>query len=266
MVPNRSATPTLGPSALLRTVPTTATIESAWFDRAMRAEGVPILTYHSIDNSGSVISVAPDLFRAQMADLAEHEFQTLTLSEAVAHLASGTPIPERSVVLTFDDGYKNVYTEAFAVMAQYGFRATVFLITDRCGSPDAHPPPGGINVRLHFMDWSEVREMHASGMEMGAHTRTHPDLTHLSFDDAREEIVTSKDVLRDALSSEVKTFAYPFGYYDERVRAIVREHFLGAVSTRLGIARRGGDPHALLRIDMYYLQPFRLSTALLSTL
>lgn len=230
----------------------------------MKTDGIPILTYHSIDDSGSVISTSPDRFRAQMDSLATQGFQTLTLSEALAHLTVGTPAPERSVVITFDDGYQNIYTEAFAAMADHGFKATIFLIADQCDAPGLYTPPGGLDVKLRFMRWTEIHEMQDAGFEMGAHTRTHPDLTRLSRPEAYEEIVTGKTMLEDALGSRITTFAYPFGYHDAASRDIVREHFSGAVSTRLGRARRGDDLYALPRFDMYYLSSPHLGPALRS--
>jgi len=221
----------------------------------MPSASLPILTYHSIDDSGSVISIAPALFRQQMAYLAEYGWQTLTLSEAVRHLASGRPTPPDAVVLTFDDGFENVYTEAFPVLERYGFRATVFLITDYCGGAIDGYGPSAATGRLPVMDWPAIAEMHAYGVEFGAHTLTHPDLTRLSPQAAEHEMVTSKTVIQDRLGTTVDVFAYPYGSFNGAVKAIARRHFLSAVSTRLGRARPRADLHALCRMDMYYLQP-----------
>jgi len=224
----------------------------------MKAMSIPILTYHSIDDSGSAISIAPALFRQQMAHLAEHGWQTLTLSEATRLLASGKPTPPGTVVLTFDDGFENVYTEAFPVLERYGFHATVFLITDFCGGVIDGYGPSAATGRLPVMDWPAVAEMHTYGVEFGAHTLTHPNLTRLSPQAAEHEMLTSKTVIQNRLGAVVDTFAYPYGCFNGAVKTIARRHFLSAVSTRLGRAHSHADLHALRRMDMYYLQAPRL--------
>lgn len=230
----------------------------------MVSVGLPILTYHSIDESGSVISIAPSLFRQQMAFLAAHGFRTLTLSEAVRYLAAGQPGPPNAVVLTFDDAYRNVYTEAFPVLAEYGFKATIFVITDCCGTTLNWPGLAGAAGPLPVMDWPAITEMHDYGIAFGAHTHTHPDLTRIPPDEAEHEIVTSKTILQDRLGAPVDTFAYPFGYFNDQVRSVAQRHFTGAVSTKLGHAGPSADLHALRRLDVYFLQSQRVFQSLSS--
>ena len=105
----------------------------------MGSAKISILTYHSLDDTGSVVSVAPSMFRDQVAQLSEHGYQTMTLSDGSRLLKSGQPIPDKRVVITFDDGYRNVYTEALPVLQQYGYTATVFLIGAYCGADNDWP-------------------------------------------------------------------------------------------------------------------------------
>ncbi len=100
---------------------------------------VAILTYHSIDKSGSVVSVSPEKFRKQMLYLSESSFNVVSLSEILAAFHERRLLPAKTVVITFDDGYRNVYTEAFPVLDSYGFTATVFLITNYCGKHNDWP-------------------------------------------------------------------------------------------------------------------------------
>src|SRR6185295_16311428 len=108
--------------------------------------GVPILTYHSIDSSGSVISTSPEKFRQQMEILAKSAFQVLPLKGLVQQIRENKEIPKNAVAITFDDGFRNVFENAFPVLKQYGFPATVFLVTSFCeknnrwsGQPDRIP-------------------------------------------------------------------------------------------------------------------------------
>lgn len=222
---------------------------------SVASAGLPILTYHSLDESGSVISTAPSLFQRQMASLAGSGYQTLTLSEAARYLASGEAWPEKSVVLTFDDGYENVYREALPVLVGYGFRATIFPIAEYCGRCLDAPGMADTVGRRPFMDWPTIREMHGYGIEFGAHTLSHPHLTQIPLREAEREIVASKHQVEDCLGEAVEVFAYPYGSYNAQIKSLVSRHFLSAVSTRLGRARPGDDLHALCRMDTYYLKP-----------
>lgn len=220
----------------------------------MGAVSLPILTYHSIDDTGSVISVAPGLFARQMAFLAAEGYQTLSFAEVVAHLRHGIPFPEKHVALTFDDGYQNVYTEAFPVLQAYGFTATVFLIVDYCGGFNDWPGHVSPVGRLPLMSWAEAQEMQQHGIELGAHTCTHPHLTALPHEQVQAEMQRSKQAIEDHTGAAVRTFAYPYGAYDATVRDLAASLFEGACTTRLGEARASANGHALPRIDMYYFQ------------
>ncbi len=216
------------------------------------SRSVPILTYHSIDDSRSVISISPATFKMQMKYLAECGYQSLSFSEAVVFLREKKPFPEKAFVATFDDGYENNYTGAFPVLQQFGFKGTIFLISDYCGktwSGDA----SSLEPRS-LLSWAEIKEMHRHGIEFGAHTLTHPDLTLIPVAQAERETRQSKAEIQERLGAEVTTFAYPYGKYSSEVKKIVQTHFHGACSTVLGKAVAGSDLFLLKRIDMYYLK------------
>ncbi|MBA3256276.1 MAG: polysaccharide deacetylase family protein, partial [Pyrinomonadaceae bacterium] len=161
-----------------------------------------------------------------------------------------------------DDGYRNVYTEAFPILEKYGFGATVFLISDYCGKDNDWPGNSPAFERRPLLSWSEIEEMRGHGFEFGAHTATHPDLTRVSIQQAEREITGSKAEIEDRLGVEARCFAYPYGKYNSEVQEIVRTQFLGACSTILGKVRSDCDPHALSRIDTYYLSHPALFSAL----
>jgi len=213
----------------------------------------PILTFHDIDRRSSVISFPPGLFRRGMEGLRQHGYRTLSLVQLVDFMESALPFPDRALAITFDDGYDSVYQEAFPVLQECGLTATIFLTvgevrTDRLPS---------LNGRT-MLTWRSIREMQRSGIEFGAHTMTHPDLTKLSTGRVEEEMHSSKSVIEDALGVPVTSFAYPFGRFDRQSREIAMQHFACACSDRLGLVRGSSDPHALERVDAYYLRSDRL--------
>jgi peptidoglycan/xylan/chitin deacetylase (PgdA/CDA1 family) len=161
---------------------------------------------------------------------------------------------ESGVVLTFDDGFRNVYEHALPVLQIYGFPATVFLVTDYCEKTNSWP---GQTVRIEgesLLRWREIQEMSRAGISFGSHTRTHSDLRTLSIQQAEEELAGSKKAIADVTGSPVDTLAYPYGAYDAVVRDLARQHFRLACSTRLGFVKRDSDLFALERIEMYYFR------------
>lgn len=214
---------------------------------------IPIITYHSIDNSGSIVSTSPELFRRQMATLNAAGYKTLTLAELAGDLQAGRWPSQKSVVLTFDDGFENFYTEAAPVLNEYSYSATVFLVTSKCGEFNdwAGNPPN--LPRSPLLSWNQIRELSDTGIEFGSHTMTHPELTTTSPDITTREVTRSKAVIEDAIGSPVVSFAYPFGRFTSDVRRLVADTYDAACSTSLGRMRRNSDMHALQRIDAYYL-------------
>lgn len=214
---------------------------------------LPLLTFHTLETARSVIAFPPDLFAEAIRRLEALGYRTVSVLDAAAWARGERAVPERAVVLTFDDGYRTVYEQAFPVLARHGMSATVFLTVGRARA-------GGAGERLPSLEgrpmlsWGEIREMHRAGVAFGAHTCTHPDLTRLPTPAVEDEVGTSKAIIEDALGAPVACFAYPFGRYDRRVADAVRARFACACSDRLGLISRRSDPHALERVDAYYLR------------
>jgi peptidoglycan/xylan/chitin deacetylase (PgdA/CDA1 family) len=217
----------------------------------------PVLTFHALDDRPSVISFSPRLFERGMRRLYDRGYRTVNFPELVEHLRSDKPFAERSFLITFDDGYQSVYERAFPILQRYGFSATVFVTVGRKAS-------GIVSGRLpsmsdrNMLSWGEIREMQRSGIEFGAHTLTHPDLTRVSLELVKSEICDSKAIIEDALSASPASFAYPYGRYDNRCREIVSQHFICACSDKLGLVRTKSDLYAIERVDTYYLRNERL--------
>ena len=213
---------------------------------------VPILTYHSIDDSGSIISTSPGKFRSQMQHLKNTSSNVISLNDIVNYLRHNQPFPPKSIALTFDDGFRNFYQIAYPILREFGFGATVFLVPEHCGKNNQWAgQPRGI-PKLDLLQWNEVKEMAEDGIDFGAHTMSHPDLSLLSPDEIKNEITASKQAIQDRLGREVLFFAYPYGKLNRHTKRIVEDEFYGACVTELGFADLKSDIYSLPRIDMFY--------------
>jgi len=217
------------------------------------AGSIAILTYHSLDASESVISVAPRTFEDHMRCLEELGFRGIALREAVAHLAATGSWPANRVILTFDDGYANFFEIARPIFSRYGFTATLFLVTQHVeGLNDWAPAPKGLGTQ-RMLSWQQVVELSAGGIEIGAHTRTHPNLCGLPAETVAKEIVASREDIESRIRQSVQSFAYPFGRISAASEDVVRREFRAACTTELRPVNRESLTR-LPRIDAYYLR------------
>jgi peptidoglycan/xylan/chitin deacetylase (PgdA/CDA1 family) len=215
------------------------------------ADTLPILTFHTLEERRSAISFPPQLFRR--AGLHQARYRTMSLLEAVDYLRGGRPFPDRALVITFDDGYRTVHDQAFPVLQRYGMSATVFLAV---GSGHTTSPAGRLSSLegRPMLAWDEIRQMHRQGIDFGAHTCTHRDLTRLPVVEVEAEVRSSKTIIEDALGAPVACFAYPYGRHDQQSREIVRQHAACACSDTLGLITARSDPYTLERVDACYLR------------
>ena len=214
----------------------------------------PILTYHSLDESGSVTSVGPRCFREHMHILEQRGFTGISLSALLDSWdGRGTP-PPRPVVLTFDDGFANILEYAAPILSELNFHATVFVVSGRCGQTNDWPNQIPGIPRLPLLSWSELTQLEGAGFEVGAHSVTHRPLTEIPAAEAEREIVESKMMIEDQLGQPVQSFAYPFGLFRRADYEVVRKHFRGACSAKLGKASPTNDRHLLPHLDVYYLR------------
>ncbi|HWP43533.1 MAG TPA: polysaccharide deacetylase family protein [Blastocatellia bacterium] len=217
---------------------------------------IAILMYHSIDASGSVVSVSPQEFASQMGVLADLGLRAMRLREAVRCYIENGCWPERAVVLTFDDGFANFFDTAFPVLERHGFTATMFVVSRHVGGlNDWAPPPAGLGARA-LMDWNQLAELATAGVEIGSHTLTHPDLRRLPAREAANEIKSSRAEIEDRLGQPVESFAYPFGAVSRDCEEIIKREYRAACTTTLRRAK--DDPlYSLPRVDMYYIRSRR---------
>ncbi|MCG7207648.1 polysaccharide deacetylase family protein [Streptomyces arenae] len=216
----------------------------------MAEASVPILMYHSVatapNDATRALSVAPEAFAEQLALIGDLGLIPVTTAELAASWRSGSPLPRRPVLITFDDGYEGVHRHALPVLAKHGFAATLFVSTGWIRG--AYDTGGGLDAML---DWNQVRELAGAGCEIGGHSHTHPQLDQLDDDRLREELVRCREIVTDELGARPASFAYPYGYSSRRVRTAVRTAgFAQALAVGNGLARRRQGPFALHRVTV----------------
>lgn len=231
----------------------------------MRKISIPIITYHSIDESGSVISTSPGIFVRQIRYLYENGYNALTLRDFLSNIQNEGRLPPNPIVLTFDDGFQNFYRHAVPILSAVNFKATVFVVTDFCGGHNDWPGNPSDLPRSKLLSWQEIRELDKNGIEFGAHGRNHSDLTKQSPEAAKSEILGSKARLEDSLGRKVQTFAYPYGRFNSATRGLTAVNFDGACSTKLGKFGSSDDLYTMNRLDAYYLRNPRVFEMLSTT-
>ncbi len=217
-------------------------------------ENIPILMYHSISDHASPkfkqFTVPSKLFAEHMAYLHQHRYTPMTVTEFMsAQTNVGTKLPERPVLLTFDDGFADFYTEALPVLKRYGFVATLYVVTGYINGTSRWLHHEGEADRP-MLTWDQLREISASGIECGGHSHSHPQLDTLTPAEVSCEIVQSKRLLEDHLGQNVLSFAYPFGYHSASVRRQVQKSgYTSACAVRHAMSSaEAKDPFSLTRL------------------
>lgn len=188
---------------------------------------VPILMYHYIravdpnaDPMGYGLSVAPEIFDQQMAWLRDNNYHTVSMATAQQCIQGQPVCPPNAIVLTFDDGYVDASTDALPILQRYGMTATFYIVNNYVGQPG-------------YMNWEQVGALYAAGMEIGAHSLDHLDMTTLDITEARRQAEESKRDIEAKLGITVMTFCYPAGRYNAEVANQVRDAgFTNATTTR----------------------------------
>ncbi|RMG33682.1 MAG: hypothetical protein D6732_11730 [Methanobacteriota archaeon] len=180
---------------------------------------VPVLTYHKIDvrRELGLNSISPSRFRKQIEFLSRAGYQGITFKEVLY----SQNLPEKSVIITFDDGYESVFKYAYPVLKEYGFRAVVYVISGFVGQWNSWDiRPGGVKFR--HLDESQIKALLSAGWEIGAHGVTHRALTSLSSKELEREIFLCKTQLSELCGNSIDTIAYPFGLHNPMVHQVVK--------------------------------------------
>ena len=188
----------------------------------MAAPVIDILMYHSIADAPGPTSIAPEIFAAQMQAIAEADIPVISLDDMLAARNGQRELAPYSIIITFDDGFRDFLQNAQPVLAHHGFGAMVYLPSGQVGRDEswvgAHEPP------RQLMSWHEIRRLSTDGVAFGSHTVTHPDLTE------------------------------PYGLAGMREQRVIAQIYKTSVGTRLGRATLGGQLYDLPRLEMFYFR------------
>ena len=185
---------------------------------------LPILCYHHVGvpargDGHRHLWLSRARFEAQMSYLAERGYHCLSLRDAGDYLKLRHKVPARTVALTFDDGYQDFYGEAYPLLRQYGFGATVFVVAEAVGGVSRWAG----NPEFPLLGWEEIRRLNREGIEFGSHSLTHPRLTRIASRSAERELRGSREILENQLGTAICSFAYPYGAWDTKVEKLVRD-------------------------------------------
>jgi len=202
----------------------------------------PILMYHYIahppEGANAVLTdltVTPELFDQQLDYLLEAGYTTITMEQLWAGLTDGVTLPEKPVILSFDDGYDNAYGAATPRLLARNMVGTFFIVRDFMGQPG-------------YLSWGMAAEMKNVGMEIGNHSTTHPNLASLSYTAQYDEIENCAAAIGDALGERPQFFCYPLGRYNgETIRALKASGHLAAVTTSDGTIQYRADSFRMSR-------------------
>lgn len=203
-------------------------------------KGIPVLMYHSIEyEKGNTARLPKEKFKEQMKYLKENNYTTLSLEEAYDFFMSNKPVPEKAVVLTFDDGYVDNYVEAFPILKELEFKATFFVITDL------------VDKIPSYMNLDQLKELQASGMYIESHTVNHEHLNQLSYEKQVKTLKESKEFLEKSLNKKIQYFAYPYGEFTEETLTAVKETGYKMAFTTAG--RWSDKTDGILTLDRVFI-------------
>jgi peptidoglycan/xylan/chitin deacetylase (PgdA/CDA1 family) len=224
-------TPTLSPTATPTATATATLTPGPTPDGASRTLRVPILMYHYVsvppakaDIYRRDLSVSPEQFDAQLSYLRDQGYTVISLDDLLYALAQGRTLPEKPVILTFDDGYEDNYTNAFPILSKHGVMAHFFIISDFVNAG-----------REGYMTWPQIEEMAAAGQRFGSHSRDHPNLSGQPVDYLVWQALGGAEAIQEHLGYHPRWIAYPSGQYDERTSAVYASaNYWGGLTTHQG--------------------------------
>jgi peptidoglycan/xylan/chitin deacetylase (PgdA/CDA1 family) len=213
---------------------------------------LPVLMYHHIGEARrgaypDLTTSVPD-FERQIRWLARHGYTSIKATDWLAWCSEGRPLPPKPVLLTFDDAYEETAENAGPILRAYGFTGSFMVVTNYIGKTNVWDELHG-RPRFDIMSKDQILRQCDQGIEYGAHSRSHPELTKGSDAELCDELQGSRDALAAILGHPIRCFAYPYGDHDRRVRQCAATYFDMAFTTERKINHLSSDPHRLGRIS-----------------
>jgi len=222
------------------------------------ANGVPVLNYHQInDRDENSLTIHTSQFEAEMKYLADNGYHTITPAELLSAWDEGTPLPEKPVIITFDDGYVDNYKNAYPILQKYGLKGTIFIVSDYIGT---YP---------NYLTWAMTEEMQNSGLiDIESHTLSHAQLDQLATrEELDSQLKDSKQAIDWRLKKDVRFIAYPCGAFNSEIEeSTLAAGYRGAFTVHYGLAEPhenrlqldrvpifGSNSHTLLRFKLRLL-------------
>lgn len=203
-------------------------------------EKVLVLNYHMVNRMFISLAIDPEDFDWQMKYLVDHGYHTISPEELYAFLEGKGTLPDRPVLITFDDGYVDNYTNAYPILKKYNLKATIFIVT------------GFVSERKGYLTWDQLREMEQHGITAQSHTVTHAPLPELSDERIREELIVSKQQAEAELGHPIEFIAYPTGVHDLHIVGIAKEAgYKGGFTVKYGNVDRSSNVYAMERVPVF---------------
>ena len=201
---------------------------------------VLVLNYHMVNPMVISLAIDPTDFEWQMKYLVDHGYHTISTDELYDFMEGKGALPDRPVLITFDDGYVDNYTNAYPILKKYNLKATIFIVT------------GFVSSRKGYLTWDQLREMEQHGIMAQSHTVTHAPLPELPDERIREELVQSKRTAEAELGHPIDFIAYPTGVHDLHIVSIAKEAgYRGGFTVKYGNVDRSSNVYALERVPVF---------------
>lgn len=215
-----------------------------------KLSSIPILIYHKIDpkNELGINSISPQQFEKQIQFLIENGYRTLTFAD----ISSANVNTQKSIIITFDDGYESVYQHAYPLFMQAAYKAIVFPVTGYIGDWNHWDANLG-GIRFRHLSWEQIMELSAAGWEIGSHSVNHRPLPYLNSRYLHQELNRSREVLQEMLNKEIKTFSYPFGMENKRVQTAAENAGYKLACKNISLNGVNGNVFSVSRIPVHKL-------------
>lgn len=205
---------------------------------SLKNKKIPVLMYHSISyEKENILRLPKEKFRNQMKYLKDNNYTTLTLDELYRYMKTGKNLPSKPIVITFDDGYKDNYTNAYPILKEFKQKATVFVITNT------------IDREKNYLTSTEIKLMDSNNIRIESHTSSHEHLDKISYEDNVNTMKNSKGKLEEILNRRIDYIAYPYGgYTSNTIEAAKQSGYKLAFSTEFGLIDKTDNIYSLGRI------------------